>query len=801
MAYHFPLMPRMYMSIALEDRYPVVEIMQQTPDIPALCQWAIFLRNHDELTLEMVTSKERDYLWRMYAADVQARINLGIRRRLAPLMQNDPDRIKLMNSLLLSMPGSPVVYYGDELGMGDNIYLGDRNGVRTPMQWSPDRNAGFSRADPQRLYLPPIMDPIYGYESVNVEAQQRDPGSLLNWMKRMLAVRKQSHVFGRGSLSFLHPGNRKVLVYLRELKDEAILCVANLSRAAQPVELDLKKFKGRVPVELLGRTAFPPIGDLPYLITLPAYAFYWFRLAQDVSAPDWHKEMLVNEEAPVLVVFDGWTSFFRDKVVPWRIGMAEQLRTRLEHEVLPKFVEAQRWYAQKGEAVREARVLDYVIWEAGPINWLLTFLQVKDGQYFLPLALGWEEDEDHVRALSALAIAKVRQQANVGVMADAMADEAFCRHVVKAIGEKKTLATGNGTLRFTPTSAFAAVAGADVVGLNRGTLNTQSTNTSVQLGDRLFLKCFRRIRSGVHPELEVGRFLTEVAHFKHCVPLAGAVEYVPKDGEAATVALLQAWVVNQGDAWSYTLAYLERFVESLRAEEAHGAYLTLIQTLATRTAELHRAFAIKSGDPAFEPEPLTAQDFEAWRARVREEAVQTSQLVLSVAPQKDRIRAFIDGCAAPKKPTLKTRHHGDYHLGQVLVSNNDFVIIDFEGEPSRPVAEGRRKHTPLRDIAGMLRSFSYARGSTQLRERAEPGIERLGPPLIAWERATRKAFIEAYAAAMKGSGICDSFDDMRGLLKLAEMEKVLYELRYEASNRPDWIHIPEQGLASLLEEG
>jgi len=511
--------------------------------------------------------------------------------------------------------------------------------------------------------------------------------------------------------------------------------------------------------------------------------------------------MLVNEEAPVLVVFDGWTSFFRDKVVPWRIGMAEQLRTRLEHEVLPKFVETQRWYAQKGEAVREARVLDYVIWEAGPINWLLTFLQVKDGQYFLPLALGWEEDEDHVRALSALAIAKVRQQANVGVMADAMADEAFCRHVVKAIGEKKTLATGNGTLRFTPTSAFAAVAGTDVVGLNRGTLNTQSTNTSVQLGDRLFLKCFRRIRSGVHPELEVGRFLTEVAHFKNCVPLAGAVEYVPKDGEAATVALLQAWVVNQGDAWSYTLAYLERFVESLRAEEAHGAYLTLIQTLATRTAELHRAFAIKSGDPAFEPEPLTAQDFEAWRARVREEAVQTSQLVQSVAPQKDRIRAFIDGCAAPKKPTLKTRHHGDYHLGQVLVSNNDFMIIDFEGEPSRPVAESRRKHTPLRDIAGMLRSFSYARGSTQLRERAEPGIERLGPPLIAWERATRKAFVEAYAAAMKGSGIYDSFDDMRGLLKLAEMEKVLYELRYEASNRPDWIHIPEQGLMSLLEEG
>jgi len=310
----------------------------------------------------------------------------------------------------------------------------------------------------------------------------------------------------------------------------------------------------------------------------------------------------------------------------------------------------------------------------------------------------------------------------------------------------------------------------------------------------------------MHPELEVGRFLTEVAHFKNCVPLAGSVEYVPASGEAASVALLQAYIPNQGDAWSYTLSYLERFVESLRAEETHGAYLTLIQTLATRTAELHQAFATGK-DSAFAPEPLTAQDVEAWRARVRQEADETLRIVeksekaKSVAAQRARILAFIDACAAPKRPTLKTRHHGDYHLGQVLVSNNDFLIIDFEGEPSRPLAESRRKHTPLRDVAGMLRSFSYARGSTQLRERTEPGIERLGPALQVWERATRKAFVDAYAAAMQGSGVYDSFEDMRGLLQLAEMEKVLYELRYEAANRPDWIHIPVQGLMSLLEGG
>ncbi|MEJ2176312.1 MAG: alpha-glucosidase C-terminal domain-containing protein, partial [bacterium] len=345
--------------IALEDRHPIVEIMQQTPDIPETCQWAVFLRNHDELTLEMVTSKERDYMYRMYAADARAKINLGIRRRLAPLMENDMDRIKLMNSLLLSMPGSPIIYYGDEIGMGDNIFLGDRNGVRTPMQWSPDRNAGFSRADPQRLYLPAIQDPIYGYEAVNVEAQARDPSSLLNWMRRMLAVRKTSRAFGRGKLTFLRAGNRKILAYLRELGDEAILCVANLGRSAQPVELDLKRYRGRVPVELLGRTPFPPIGELPYLLTLPAHGFYWFRLAADVEVPHWHEEFLVRDEAPVLVLFDGWMSLFPERVVPWRIGLAEKARRQFETEIVPRFVEAQRWYAAKGEAVARATLVEH----------------------------------------------------------------------------------------------------------------------------------------------------------------------------------------------------------------------------------------------------------------------------------------------------------------------------------------------------------------------------------------------------------------------------------------------------------
>ena len=348
MAYHFPLMPRMYMAIAQEDRHPITDILGQTPEIPATSQWAIFLRNHDELTLEMVTDRERDYMFQMFAADPKARINIGIRRRLAPLMENDTDRIKLINSLLLSMPGSPIIYFGDEIGMGDNFYLGDRDGVRTPMQWSPDRNAGFSRADPQRLYLPPIMDPVYGYESVNVEAQERDRSSLLHWMRRMLRVRSAYRAFGRGTLRLLRPGNRKILAYLRQYGDETLLCVTNLGRHAQAVELNLGEFKGRVPVEIVGEVSFPPIGELPYMLTLPGHAFYWFRLACDAASPPWHIDQLPREDLPAFVLFDGWNSFFRDRVVPWRIRMAEQLREQLERDVLPGYLATRRWYTDDG---------------------------------------------------------------------------------------------------------------------------------------------------------------------------------------------------------------------------------------------------------------------------------------------------------------------------------------------------------------------------------------------------------------------------------------------------------------------
>jgi len=823
MAYHFPLMPRIYMAIAQEDRYPIIEIMQQTPDIPESCQWAIFLRNHDELTLEMVTSKERDYMYTTYASDHQARINLGIRRRLAPLMENDLDRIKLMNSLLLSMPGSPILYYGDEIGMGDNFFIGDRNGVRTPMQWSPDRNAGFSRADPQRLYLPPIMDAVYGYQSTNVEAQSRDPSSLLSWTKRLLAVRKTSQAFGRGSRRFLRPGNRKILAYLREFGEDSILCVANLSRSAQPVELNLAPFKGRVPVEMLGRTAFPPIGDLPYLLTISGYGFYWFRLATDAAVPSWHEQIVSVDERPVLVLFDGWLSLFRERVVPWRIGMAEKTRVQFETDTLPRYIETQRWYAAKGTPIERVRITEQVLWQEGKVTWLVALVELDGAEprasYFLPLGLAWEDrEDDRVRNLSTSAVAKIRQQANVGVMGDAFADEVFCRAVVAAMAAGREIATSAGKLQFRRTAAFAEITGPDFETLPVERPRASSSNTIVGMRERLMLKGYRRLRVGTNPELEMGLFLTEVAHFANCAPLAGVLEYIGNDGQTRLLAMLQGFVANQGDGWTYSLDYVRRHLEQYRTTpagdslppNAHEAYLELIRVLALRTAELHRALAQPNTDASFSPQTLTRADIDAYRQRALDEARGALDLLASnldavpaadrerasaVLAQRDPIMRRIEACAGAMPQGKKIRIHGDYHLGQVLVTRNDFVIIDFEGEPGHSLEQRRAKHSPLRDVAGMMRSFSYAQQSA-LRSVAHNEAEavRLSPLARSWEIEVRTAFLSAYDAAAREAALYESMQPGQGLLGLFELEKALYELRYEIGNRPTWVGIPLQGI-------
>ena len=828
MAYHFPLMPRMYMAIAQEDRHPVVEILAQTPEISPSCQWAIFLRNHDELTLEMVTSKERDYMYSMYAADPRARINLGIRRRLAPLLENDRDRIKLMNSLLLSMPGSPVLYYGDEIGMGDNIFLGDRDGVRTPMQWTSDRNGGFSRADPQALYLPPIQDPVYGFEAVNVEAQSRDASSLLNWTRRMLATRQSTQVFGRGSITLLHPGNRKVLAYLRELGDEVVLCVANLSRAAQPVELDLARYKARVPVEMGGHIAFPPIGDLPYLLTLPAHGFYWFRLATDVEPPAWHTDRLPVEDLAVLVLFDGWNSLFRDRVVPWRISLASKTLQQFECELLPRFLARQRWFGSSGQRPERARIADHAVLAQDGREWLLTLLDTPGPQAaqhcFAPFALAWEDgDDDRLRQLAAAALAKVRVQARVGVLADAVFDEAFCGALVQAIGAGRELRMAQGLLRFKPARDFTAIAGTGALGPLQ--VQAQARNTTVQLGERLFLKVMRQVQPGVSVEHELGRFLTEVARFDHCAPLAGSVEQVAADGTVSTLALLHAWIPNQGNAWSLAVEHLARQLERLLPSGAadtdaavDGGFLAAAQRLAERTADLHAALARPGSDAAFAPEPLRAADLPPWAAQAQAHASTTlaalqahqaelpaaqQALAQRVAQAAGHIDATLQRAAAVPTSGVKCRIHGALRLQELVLANNDFVLVDFEGDLSRPIAERRHKQSPLRDVASLLHSFTLARlAALQMGAHAEAEQLRREALARSWGAAVRQAFLQAYAQTAAASGLWPStadFDALQPLLQGFQLDQALQELGCELQRRPLSPGATAATLTALLE--
>ncbi len=822
MAYHFPLMPRMYMALAREDRYPITDIMRQTPDIPETCQWAIFLRNHDELTLEMVTDRERDYLWHFYAADSRARINLGIRRRLAPLLERDRRKIELLNSLLMSMPGTPIIYYGDEIGMGDNVFLGDRNGVRTPMQWSPDRNAGFSKAEPEHLYLPPIMDSIFGYEAVNAESQRRLSTSLLSWMKRMISIRKAHPSFGRGSLTFLYPGNRKVLAYLRSHGDETVLCVANLSRAPQAAELDLSAYIGRVPVELFGNSAFPPIGGLPYFITLPHHGFYWFLLAEEAEAPAWHEETVAPlPEFRTIVLLPGWQSAIGG-------GHLQVLQDR----VLPEFLPNQRWFAAKGTAIRSLSIGDSAVLTSGSFRSRLTCLdtETEDGtrqRYFLPLTIAWESaTEDPMSYLAPYTVAKARSGGRVGAMHDALATPPFTAAVIRAMRDGHEIETASGgRVVFSATDAFARVELPEDVPIER--MAREQSNTSVIIGDQAILKAFRRLEPGVHPEIEIGRFLTDVAHFENTPPLLGSVELIGADGEPTALAVLQGYVRNQGDGWSFTEDYLHRILhdrEIMPAEQedgpddTHAMYVGLAGVLGTRVAELHRAFAMEVDDPAFRPEPVTADDMAGWADGLRRQAAlardaldramgsadlsdETRDAVKDVLGRWSRIDGLIQRALPKRLDVTKTRHHGDLHLGQVVVVRDDFFILDFEGEPSRGLARRRAKHSPLRDVAGLIRSFNYAAvTSLSGHKPTRPGAaEDLKSAITKWETLAVGSFLNGYGEAIRGcSSVPGDAKAFERLLKFFVLEKALYEICYEAANRPDWLSIPVRGVQQLL---
>jgi maltose alpha-D-glucosyltransferase/alpha-amylase len=821
MAFHFPLMPRMYMAIAQEDRHPITDIMRQTPDIPARCQWAIFLRNHDELTLEMVTDRERDYLWNTYAAERRMRINLGIRRRLSPLMDNDRRKIELMYGLLLSLPGTPVLYYGDEIGMGDNIYLGDRDGMRTPMQWSPDRNGGFSRAAPERLYLPPIMDPNYGYEAVNVEAQSHNASSLLNWTRRIITIRQTQRAFGRGSLQFLYPGNRKILAYLREHEGTTILCVFNLARSAQAVELDLSRFKGRVPVELGARSIFPPIGDLAYLLTLPGYGFYWFVLAEEPSLPSWHEPL--PEPVPDLLTL----------VV--RGGIADLLekpaRDQLGNEALPDFLTKQRWFAAKDARVTRTSMAFGAEFKTAGAAYCLTGFDVTlsrgPGQrYFLPLAMSADAElESPGWPLLPFTIARVRSGRNMGALFDATASEQFPLALVQAIRDNAQLGTGGDTVVCRATERLAELALPEPVEVRR--LKVEQSNSSLQIGDQMIVKLYRRLTPGMHPEIEMTRFLT-AAGFTNTPPLYGTVEHVDEHGVPTALVVAQGFVRNQGDGWSQSQAYLSRHLEELELgaepprvpaddDQIHAYQLELAAMLGRRTAELHRVLAMKTSDPAFAAEPIGPRDLARWRAAARRQAEAAFSILKRLAGslpgaareearqllgRRQDCLACVEALSADPVEAVKTRIHGDYHLGQVLIAQNDWYIIDFEGEPSKSLDQRRAKQSPLRDVAGMLRSFDYAAWSATRHISATTGsvTESMVRAALKWRDEMSNAFMTGYRELVRDlAGYPESEPQARRLLLLFGLEKACYELTYEATNRPDWITIPVKGITAALD--
>ncbi|MBN1141835.1 MAG: maltose alpha-D-glucosyltransferase [Deltaproteobacteria bacterium] len=840
MNFHFPLMPRLFMALRMEDRYPVIDILDQTPSIPATCQWAIFLRNHDELTLEMVTDRERDYMYRHYAQDPRMRINLGIRRRLAPLLGNHRRRIELMKSLLFSLPGTPILYYGDELGMGDNIYLGDRNGVRTPMQWSADRNGGFSRANAQSLYLPLITDPEYHYETYNVEAQQANRHSLLLWMKKLISVRKQLKAFGNGSIEFLLPENNKILAFIRAFEQQRILVVANLSRFPQYVQLDLAAYQGLRPVEVFGRTEFPVIRDAPYVLSLSQHSFFWFslELCEEEAIQRTMDRITVTMKA--IPVAGGWEAVFEEEPV-----------ATLE-AALRKYVKTRRWFRGKSKSIKSLRITETVPmpFEACPgyaVFFQVAYEEGEDELYLLPMAYAPQkaaEEKLQGSGQPAIALLELVENQEKGWLYDALLDKEFCRNLLELMVQRRRLKGRTGVFKAFARKSVRLMSGSGELPLEPRLLGADQSNTSIVFGDAFILKVFRRIDIGINPDLELGAFLTEMG-YSNTPRVRGDLQFLFEDGEGACLGILHEFIPNQRDAWSYTLDilgdYLERVLtlpapvqkecpaavsifktspEALPAAVADliGPYREPARLLGQRAAELHLALASDSGRPEFAPETmspfsqrslyqsmrnLTIGAFQALRRRLRmlpEPIQEESRRTL------ERYGEIMERFSFLKERRLTARIircHGDFHLGQVLHSGKDFIVIDFEGEPSRTLGERRAKRSPLTDVASMIRSFSYAAHSALLQHASirREDIAVLEPWAEVWYQCVSAVFLKSYLeTAGQAPFVPQDGEELRIFLEAFLLEKAIYELGYELNNRPDWTIIPLRGIENILDD-
>jgi maltose alpha-D-glucosyltransferase / alpha-amylase len=862
MAFHFPLMPRLFMGLQMEDRFPIIDILEQTPNIPETCQWALFLRNHDELTLEMVTDEERDYMYRVYARDPQARINLGIRRRLAPLLDNDRNRMELIYMILFSLPGTPVIYYGNEIGMGDNYYLGDRNGVRTPMQWSPDRNGGFSKANPQKLYLPVIIDPEYHYESVNVENQQRNPSSFLWWIKRTVAMRKKFKAFGRAGIEFLLCDNPKVFAFLRSYGEERIIAVFNLSKYFQVAEFDLSKYAGFTPEEMGGQTRFPLIRETPYVLTFGPHDYLLLQLKTGEQKRSGETE----REIPELHTRETWNSLFEGE--SW---------DPFEEEVLPAYLRSRRWFAGKAKTVERIKVVEHIPMTYKATLFHLLFLQVAYAEgtqdiYLLPLSLALTKrpeepseqmvveglrvrmDYDWLTVKSKLVaeespesvIARLFTGAEEGILYDAVYDSNFREGLLIAMARRRRIKGREGILIGHQGAAFRKLLADGRIPLKTQVLKGEQSNTSILYEDKLYFKLFRHPREGINPDEEVIRFLSEkVGLFQNVAPFSGSLEYQRPGFPPMSVGLLQALVANQGDAWTYTLdavrRYLDRALSKVAeveqvpnppasifdANPAHipgplgdlleGHYLEMIALLGKRTAEMHLALASDPEDPDFRPEPfsllyqrsvyqsmrsLCGRVLQTLRRNIKRLPEPVQEQSSTILRSEQRILKVFQKFTGRKLSALRIRIHGDYHLGQVLFTGKDFVIIDFEGEPEREVTERRLKYSPFKDVAGMVRSFHYAIHSGLFREGPVRPEDRptLDPWAELWYSYVSGTFLKSYLDSVGDAPFFPpSREEREIILKCYLLEKAVYELGYELNNRPEWVVTPMKGIQALLE--
>ena len=830
MNFHFPVMPRMFMAVQLENRFPIIDILDQTPEIPDTCQWAVFLRNHDELTLEMVTDEDRDYMYRMYAADPKARINLGIRRRLAPLMKLRR-KVELMNGLLFSLPGTPVLYYGDEIGMGDNIYLGDRDGVRTPMQWSPDRNAGFSRGNPQRLYLPVIIDPEYHFQAVNVEAQQENPHSLLWWMKRLLAFRKQYSVFGRGTIEFLQPANPKVLAFLREYEGERILAVFNLSRFAQYVELDLSRFEGVCPYEVWGSTMFPRIGSVPYLMTLGPHDFFWFVLQN----PDQDRTSY-TPRAAALRLQDGVEDLWR--------GSPNSAFSR----ALVEYVRGRRWFRSKSKTLRGIFVRDALAAPSPSTYFLLLEAQYTDAEperYLLPVGFAQGIRAEQVCAehpeTVITSLATAGSSTSDAILYECLVTGELTEPLIAGFLGEEVPQQADPRLSWlaSPDMARSVIPAPDE--RRARVLGAEQTNTSIIYGQHYMLKLFRRLEEGESLDLEIPRFLVQHTEFRNTPTVLGSLQYREPGRTATTIAMVQEFVPNEGDAWKLTLDELGRYFErALTSRDAvsHfpagprsllqragveptqevadfiGPYMTLAALLGRRSGELHAALASSVEVPAFAPEPFSTlhqrslyqsvrasmrQNFDALRSSLTKLLPNHVPLAQRVLGHQDTIDRILRQIVGPKIDTVKIRCHGDFHLGQVLYTGKDFYIIDFEGEPARALSQRRLKRNALRDVAGMIRSFHYA-ATNALQSSGRPeDAEVLRPWARLWVDWVSATYLRGWMEAAVPAKLVPTAAHMEILIEFYLLEKCIYELGYELDNRPDWTWIPLNGLQEIAE--